>query len=518
MSRRRGSHYEDDIYYYDRDRRGSTGGKRYEKYDRVAEGEDEEEIVEEEEHDIEYSRRRGPRPSRRHRSTQDLVRESLNVRVDKNEVDVDALMRVPRDRDDIGFRRRNRLREDGRKGNSEELVIRREREDRGRRDRSRSRRLESEQVIYREEKDRGQSHRDRDRDRDWETEQLEIRRDRGGIRIRELSRPRRVEDEEIVLTEDKIRDRGYRHRRRPDVREVEREEVIYATSPRDDVLFHEEEVSRRRRQRERDVEREDVIALHERVGRRRDPPSREDIIFRNTEMDWERRREGDREGDEIILRMGDKGSPRREELIIRDGEGGRRRPRGRESDREELIYRRGNRDSDREEIIIAGGDKRRSRHRERDLDEDELVVRLSDRSLPPRKDDQDEEVIIRRHERSVPDRRDSVSSRAESDEVILRRSEQDEYSKRERGDAEIDEFRFESRIRSRSLDRKGEQEEITIKQDEREERRRGVAKKEEITFRRQREESLLDSESSGTWSPEVVEPRRYIDHGELTLK
>ncbi|OCT54920.1 hypothetical protein CLCR_02788 [Cladophialophora carrionii] len=271
-------------------------------------------------------------------------------------------------------------------------------------------------------------------------------------------------------------------------RKVEKEEII--------IRRDESEVRApppRIRERERDVDREEIIIRRDERERSRPPPR-----FRERDVD-------------------------REEIIVRRDE--RERdfrpppPRDVNSSREEIVIRRDEREreavrspppravnSSREEIVIRRNEEedRRSRY----YDDDDVISRRGDYDRRPARGDVDrQEIIIRRDEQNVDGRRydDYPPTRPKSHE------------------------RARSRAR-RSSD--ASDEEIIIRQEERE-GRSGTRNQQEIIIRRSsRSRSPATSVTSARTAPpvalpppeppvinaptihqEVITHHRHIDHG-----
>ena len=264
------------------------------------------------------------------------------------------------------------------------------------------------------------------------------------------------------------------------------------------------------RPRERDIDREEIIIRRDEIDRSRPPP---------------RPREREVERDEIIIRREEREAEpvpppppeiNREEIIIRRNERERdvRPPPPREMNREEIVIRRDERERDplprdvnssREEIIIRRDeDDRRPRY----YDDDDVVSRRGDHDRRPTRADVDrEEIIIRRDAQSADPRR--------YDDLPLARPKSHE--------------RARSRARRSSS---ASNEEIIIRQSERE-GRNGTRNQQEIIIRRNsRSRSPATSVTSTRTAPrapfaplepqvinaptihqEVITHHRHIDHG-----
>jgi hypothetical protein len=292
---------------------------------------------------------------------------------------------------------------------------------------------------------------------------------------------RKIEKEEIIIRRDASPEPPPPPRLRE--REVDREEIIIRRDERD--------TSRQppRRERDRDVEREEIIIRRdEKEPDRRPPPPR---------------RGADREREEIIIRRDD-----RERDIGRS-------PASREvnSNREEIIIRKDERErsppprevnTSREEIVIRrNDDERRGRY----YDDDDVISRRGDYDRRPARGDVDrQEIIIRRDEASNSD------DRRYDDYPLVRPKSHERARSRHR--------------RSSSASN----EEIIIRNQERE-GRNGTRNQQEIIIRRNsRSRSPATSVTSARTAPRYVPPEpqvinaptihqevithhRHIDHG-----
>ena len=296
---------------------------------------------------------------------------------------------------------------------------------------------------------------------------------------------RKIDKEEIIIRRDESESRPPPRIREP-VREVDREEIIIRRDERD--------TSRpppRMRERERDVDREEIIIRRdEREPERRLPPPARD-----------------RDREEIIIRRDE-----RERDVVRSPP-----PREVNSSRDEIIIRRDERE--REAV-------RSPPPREVNTSREEIVIRRNEDDR--RSAYYDDDVVSRRGDYDRRPMRDNVDRQ----EIIIRRDEQN-HDAHQYDDYRTSRPKSHERARSRARrSSSASQEEIIIRQQERE-GRSGTRNQQEIIIRRNsRSRSPATSITSAPSAPpvrlppqepqiinapaihqEVITHHRHIDHG-----